>query len=254
MNNLRLIGRLDIKGENLIKGIQLEGLRVIGNPNEYAKKYYQQGIDELIYIDSVASLYERNNLVDIVGKTTSEVFIPVTVGGGIRTLEDIDILLKSGADKVAINTAGVKNPDFFKEAVEIFGSQSIVGSIVAKKINSQDWEVYIDGGREKTGLNVENWLRVIENKGIGELLITSVDKDGTKSGFDYDLVSKVSNMCKIPLIISGGAGEKGHLLQLLKNNKVDAIAVGSILHFRNETVKSLKSFLINNNIKLRFIE
>ena len=135
MKNIRLIGRLDIKGENLIKGIQLEGLRVIGNPNEYAKLYYQQGIDELIYIDSVASLYGRNNLDEIVSKTTSEVFVPVTVGGGIRTLNDIDTLLKSGADKVAINTEGVKNPNFVKEAVETFGAQSIVGSIVAKKIS-----------------------------------------------------------------------------------------------------------------------
>ncbi len=254
MKNIRLIGRLDIKGENLIKGIQLEGLRVIGNPNEYAKLYYQQGIDELIYIDSVASLYGRNNLAEIVSKTTSEVFVPVTVGGGIRTLKDIDTLLKSGADKVAINTEGVKNPNFFKEAVETFGSQSIVGSIVAKKISSNNWEVYTDGGREKTGLNVENWLKVLEDKGIGELLITSVDRDGTKSGFDYELVSKVSKICNVPLIISGGAGEKNHLLKILKNNNLDAIAVGSILHFKNQTVKSLKSFLINNNIKLRLVE
>ena len=251
MRSIRLIGRLDVKGDKLIKGIQLEGLRVVGNPNQFAKSYYEQGIDELLYIDSVASLYGRNNLSEIVQKTTNEIFIPVTVGGGIRNLEDINTLLRSGADKIAINTAAIKNPNLIKDAVLTFGSQSIVISIVAKKISNENWEAYIEGGRERTGINAIDWAKKAEALGVGEMLVTSVDKDGTRSGYDIDLISKISKSCNIPLIASGGAGDTDHLLEAYNRCDIDGLAIGSILHFQNITIDEIKNEFTKHGLFLR---
>nr|Q9RDX2.1 RecName: Full=Imidazole glycerol phosphate synthase subunit HisF; AltName: Full=IGP synthase cyclase subunit; AltName: Full=IGP synthase subunit HisF; AltName: Full=ImGP synthase subunit HisF; Short=IGPS subunit HisF [Legionella pneumophila]CAB65215.1 HisF protein [Legionella pneumophila] len=207
MSNVRLIARLDIKGPNLIKGVHLEGLRVVGNPNEYAMAYYAQGADELIYMDTVASLYGRNNLSEIVKTTAENVFIPITVGGGIRSVDDAEQLLRCGADKVAINTAATKNPTLISDIARRFGSQCVVLSIEAKRTVNGRWEVMTDNGREHTGMDVVDWARNGEKFGAGEILLTSIDQEGTRKGFDLELVKQVSSMVSIPVIASGGMGK-----------------------------------------------
>ncbi|HEM0907920.1 TPA: imidazole glycerol phosphate synthase subunit HisF, partial [Legionella pneumophila] len=197
MSNVRLIARLDIKGPNLIKGVHLEGLRVVGNPNEYAMAYYAQGADELIYMDTVASLYGRNNLSEIVKTTAENVFIPITVGGGIRSVDDAKQLLRCGADKVAINTAATKNPTLISDIARRFGSQCVVLSIEAKRTVDGRWEVMTDNGREHTGMDVVDWARNGEEFGAGEILLTSIDQEGTRKGFDLELVKQVSSMVSI---------------------------------------------------------
>ena len=182
MSEIRIIARLDIKGENVIKGIHLEGLRVVGKPGDLAHKYYSEGVDELLYMDAVASLYERNNILPIVKRAAHDIFVPMTVGGGIRTLEDITAVLRSGADKVAINTAAVNRPEFLSDAAQTFGSQCIVLSVEAIKRSHGMWEVLVDNGREVTGRNVLDWVTEAEQRGIGEILITSVDAEGTEDG------------------------------------------------------------------------
>ena len=207
VTNIRLIARLDVKGENLIKAIHLEGLRVIGSPNEYALKYYQQGADELIYMDCVASLYGRNNILEIVKDAAKNIFIPMTVGGGIRTIEDVTQILRSGADKVAINTGVVSNPKLVTEVAQKFGSQCMVLSIEAKQVSQNHWEVYTDNGRERTGLDVIEWAKRGVLMGAGEVLLTSVDREGTRKGFDVALLNAVTTEISVPLIASGGMGK-----------------------------------------------
>lgn len=240
----RIIARLDVKGPNLVKGIHLEGLRIIGNPNEYAKKYENQGADELIFIDSVASLYGRDNLNEIVKKTTKNIFIPLTVGGGIRTLEDIRVLLNSGADKVAINTGAIKNPEFLKEAATRFGSQCIVLSVQAKKRNGY-WEAYTENGREASGLNIIDWIKKAIDLGIGEVLLTSIDREGTKKGFDLELINEVEKICTVPLIICGGAGKEKDLEEIFNHN-IDGVALAAILHYDISTIDKIKKNLEKN--------
>ena len=222
---VRLISRLDIKGPNLIKGIHLEGLRVIGDPQEYAKKYYLQGADELIYIDIVASLYGRSKLPEIVSRTVEEVFIPLTVGGGIRSVDDVKELLRAGADKVAINSAAVQRPDLINEVSRRFGSQCMVLSIEAKKQTDNTWEVYTDSGRERTGIDVIDWTKEGVMRGAGEILLTSIDAEGTKKGFDIDLIKAVTEVTNIPVIASGGMGSFSHLEDAIKIGDADAIAM-----------------------------
>lgn len=231
MRKIRIIPRLDIKGPNLIKGVHLEGLRIIGEPSHFAQKYYHAGADEMIYIDSVASLYERNNILDIVKETASEIFIPLTVGGGIRTLENAYLALRSGADKVAINTAAIKNPKLITHIADDFGTQCVVLSIEAKQTHDQKWECYIDNGREKTGIDVIEWVKKTQELGAGEILLTSIDNEGTKKGFDIPLVREVMKVAKIPVIASGGMGTLDHLVELVEETDVDAIAVASVLHY-----------------------
>ncbi len=244
MKKIRIIPRLDVKGPNVVKGIQLEGLRVIGNPSELAKKYYEQGADEILYMDIVASLYERNNLLDVVKNTVSRgVFIPMTVGGGIRKLSDIQQILRAGADKVAINTAATRNPEFITEAAEMFGSQCIVGSIEAKKISANRWEAYIDNGREKTGLNALNWAKKLSELGAGELLITSVDHEGMQKGYDLDLIKRIVESVNVPVIVSGGAGKKEDISVCLDKTRCNAISMASILHYNHTTIQDIKKFL-----------
>ena len=198
MSNVRLIARLDIKGPNLIKGIHLEGLRIVGAPADYALKYYNAGIDEFIYMDSVASLYGRNHLAEIVSAAVKDIFVPITVGGGIRSTDDVTQILRSGADKVAINTAAVSNPELISKVAQRFGSQCMVLSVEAKKCGSNSWEVYTDGGRERTGIDVVSWVQQAAELGVGEILLTSVDMEGTRRGFDIALVDAVTSVSRFP--------------------------------------------------------
>lgn len=241
MKPVRLIGRLDIKNSNLIKSINLEGLRIVGNPNTFAKKYYDEGIDELILMDVVATLYGRNYLTDILKEITKKIFIPITIGGGVRSIEDAKKLLSSGADKVAINSAAVKSPKFVENLVKEIGSQSVVISVEAKKKDNW-WEVYTSNGREPSGKNVVGWIEELMQLGAGEILLTSIDREGTRTGFDTDLVDQVSKICKIPLIISGGFGKTNDLDNVLKN-QVDAVAIADGIHYGRYTVSEIKDYI-----------
>ena len=228
---VRIIPRLDIKGPNLVKGIHLEGLRVLGKPDEFAKFYYEQGADELFYMDIVASLYQRNSLLDIIRKTSKEIFIPLTVGGGLRTLEDINAVLRAGADKVALNTAAIKNPEFIRDASRRFGSSTIVISIEAKKLPDSSYEAYVDCGREKTGIDVFTWVEEVVELGAGEILVTSIDQEGTGKGYDMDLTRKIAESVSIPVIACGGAGKQEHVLDVIKCGKADGVSLASIFHY-----------------------
>jgi cyclase len=251
MKNLRLIARLDIKGPNLIKGVHLEGLRVIGSPAEHALRYYRQGADELIYMDCVASLYGRNNLIDIISAAAKDIFVPITVGGGIRSVDDATCLLRAGADKVAVNTAAVANPELITLISRRFGSQCVVLSIEAKQVDPTRWEVYTNNGRERTGLDVIEWVKNGVALGAGEILLTSVDREGTRKGFDCDLLSEVTSVSNVPVIASGGMGQSEHVVQAALKGRVDAIAVADTLHYGRMTVHDIRSVAIQNGIKVR---
>ena len=251
MQNTRLIARLDVKGPNLIKGVHLEGLRVIGDPNEFAVKYYNQGADELLYLDIVASLYGRSNLIEIVKKTTNDVFVPITVGGGIRNIDDVASLLRAGADKIAVNTAAVKNPKLISEISNKFGSQCMVLSVEAKYQDSGNWEVYTDSGRERTGIDVIDWVKKGAKYGAGELLITSIDREGTRKGFDIDLISSITDVINIPVIASGGMGSPEDLIDIVKKGNVDAVAMADILHYNRATVEDVREIAQKSGIKVR---
>lgn len=261
---IRIIPRLDIKGPNLVKGIHLEGLRVLGKPEDFALKYYQDGADELIYMDVVATLYGRNNLTDIVKKTAENIFIPLTVGGGIRTIEDIKNILRTGADKVAINTAAIKNPKLITEGAKIFGSQCIVVSIEAKKRGNNAYEAYTDNGRERTGLDVFSWAKQAAEFGAGEILVTSIDNEGTGKGYDISLILKICDSVNVPVIVCGGASQAEHFVDAILKGKADAVCASSCFHywyledisninkFQNEAegnLEYLKSFITNNKIR-----
>lgn len=241
MSNLRIIPRLDIKGPNLIKGVRLEGLRVIGDPQEHAVRYYEAGADELIYMDIVASLYGRNNLSDIIKKAARDVFVPITVGGGIRSVDDARDILRSGADKVAINTAAVARPELIREVARRFGSQAMVLSIEAKEVAPGKWEAYTDNGRERTGLDVLAWVTQGVELGAGEVLITSVDREGTRQGFDLDLVRAVSAAVPVPVIASGGMGSTQHFVQAAQEGLADAVAMADVLHYKRLTLCEIRS-------------
>ena len=251
---IRLIARLDIKGPNLIKGIHLEGLRVLGDPQEYASKYYLQGADELIYIDIVASLYGRSKLPEIVSRTVEHIFVPLTVGGGIRNIDDVKELLRAGADKVAINTAAVTRPELISEVSRRFGSQCMVLSIEAKKQSDDFWEVYTDSGREKTGIDVVDWAIEGVTKGAGEILLTSIDAEGTRKGFDIELIQKVTQAVNIPVIASGGMGCVEHLRDAVQQGGADAIAMADILHYDRSTIPLIREDANQAGINVRRYE
>lgn len=236
---MRVISRIDIKNEFVIKGIHLEGLRKVGNPNEMALRYYQSGVDEILFMDAVASLYDRNNLFHIVEAACKEIFIPITMGGGIRTLDDIHQCLQSGADKVAINTAAVHNPEIIQKASQRFGNQCVVASIEAKRVGSS-WEAYIDNGREPTQLNAIDWAKKLESLGAGELLITSIDQEGTKRGFDNQLIAAVNQAVSIPVIACGGMGKVSDIASLLNTTVPSAIACASIFHYDLISIGNVK--------------
>ncbi len=232
MGSVRLIARLDIKAPNLIKGIHLEGLRVVGDPSEHARRYYEAGADELLYMDIVASLYERNSLEDLVRRTANDIFIPMTVGGGVRSIKDVDTLLRAGADKIAINTAAVRRPELITEVARHFGSQCMVVSIEAKRRRGGvGWEAYTDNGREHTGLDVIEWARRAQDLGAGEVLLTSVDQEGTRKGFDVELCRAVSSAVGIPVIASGGMGTVEHAVEVATGSEVSAVAMAHVLHY-----------------------
>ncbi len=229
--NLRIIPRLDIKGPNLVKGVHLEGLRVIGKPERFARHYYDQGADELLYVDVVASLYGRNSLLPIIERTARDIFIPLTVAGGLRSIDDIRTVLRAGADKVAINTAAVQRPEFIRDASRKFGASTIVVSIEAIRRSDGTYEAYTDNGREKTGLDALAWAEQAAGLGAGEILITSIDREGTGRGLDLELVRAAARRVPVPVIASGGAGTVHQVLQAALEGEVQAVALASMLHF-----------------------
>lgn len=239
--NIRIIPRLDIKGPNLVKGIHLEGLRVLGKPERFARHYYENGADELIYMDVVASLYQRNSLIPIIEKTSKEIFIPLTVGGGLRTLDDIRSVLRAGADKVSLNTAVIHNPLLIKEAAKKFGSSTILVSIEAIKkqgvavagepFGKGLYECYTDNGRERTGRDAFEWAVQAAELGAGEIMVTSIDREGTGMGFDLELTRKIAESVPVPVIACGGAGALEHVSDVILNGKADAVSCASIFHY-----------------------
>lgn len=241
MSNVRLIARLDIKSPNLIKGIHLEGLRKIGDPQKFAQDYYAAGADELIYMDIVASLYNRNSLSDLVRRTAEQVFIPITVGGGLRSLADVEQALRSGADKVAINTAAVARPELITEVATRFGSQCMVLSIEAKRSGEGKWEAYTDNGREHTELEVVEWVKRAVDLGAGEILLTSVDQEGTRRGFDIALTRLVSDAVRVPVIASGGMGSIDHFNSVVHDGHADAVAMADVLHYKRLSIAEIRA-------------
>jgi len=231
MQCIRIIPRLDIKGPNLVKGIHFEGLRVLGKPEEIARHYYENGADELIYMDVVASLYQRNSLVDIVSATAREIFIPMTVGGGLRTLDDIRGVLRAGADKVSLNTAAINRPELIKEASRQFGSSAIVVSIEAIKHPDGKYEAYTDNGRESTGVDAIEWAQQATELGAGELLVTSINQEGTGRGFDLELTRQIAKLVPIPVIACGGAGNVSDIFDVVSQGMADAVCLASLLHY-----------------------
>jgi len=229
--SVRIIPRLDIKGPNLVKGIHLEGLRVLGRPERFARHYYHQGADELLYMDVVASLYGRNSLLEIVERTSREIFIPLTVGGGLRSLEDIRKVLRAGADKVSLNTAALQRPQLIREAAQAFGSSTIVVSIEAIRKQDGSYEAYTDNGRQRTGIDALWWATKAAELGCGEILVTSIDREGTGKGFDLELTKAIAESVDVPVIACGGAGQREDVAQVILEAKADAVCVASILHY-----------------------
>ncbi len=230
MRNYRVIPRLDIKGPDLVKGIHLEGLRVLGQPWEFARHYYENGADELIFVDVVASLYQRNSLKDIISRVARETFIPLTVAGGIRTIDNIKDILRAGADKVAVNTAAIRNPEFIREASRLFGSSTIVVSIEAMR-EGDKYLVYTDNGREYTGVEALAWAKKAEELGAGEILLTSIDREGTGEGYDDELTVMIAKAVSIPVIACGGCGRAEHASSIILDGGADAVAMASVLHY-----------------------
>ena len=228
---MRIIPRLDIKGPNLVKGIHLEGFRAIGPPEFFAKHYYQNGADELLYMDSVASLYGRNSLTEIVTRLSKEIFIPLCVGGGIRTIADIKTILSAGADKVSINTAAHITPGFVMEAANIFGKSTIVVAIETMKYSDGSYQCFINNGRESTGICPFLWAKEVEKLGAGELIVTSINQEGTGQGYDSELTRKISESVRIPIIACGGAGTYSHIEQVILQGNPDAVSIASMLHY-----------------------
>ena len=253
-SNTRLIARLDIKGPNLIKGVHLEGLRVIGNPQDYAYRYYQQGADELIYMDAVASLYGRNHLAEIIKEAVKNIFVPLTVGGGIRSVEDAAAVLRSGADKVAINTAAVTKPELITQIAETFGNQCMVLSVEAKQMSNQGWEVLTENGRERSGRDVVEWVAEAVDRGAGEILLTSVDREGARKGFDVDLLRAVSQSVTVPVIASGGMGRPEDAIDAVNSGGADAVAMADILHYDRATIGDVRNACRSAGVQVRSYE
>lgn len=243
MRKIRIIPRLDIKGENVIKGIHLEGLRVVGKPDQLSLKYYSDGADELIYIDVVASLYGRNYAAEVISRVSDEIFIPLTVGGGVRSTDGIENILRCGADKVAVNTEFIARPDFVNESVERFGSQCIVGSLEVKRTRPGEWQALYNSGREVSNRDAMQWAFELVERGVGELLITSVDNDGTGMGFDLEFVAEVSRKVNVPVIVSGGAGKVDHIRDAIVEGQVDAVAIADILHYNKCSIRDIRKEL-----------
>ena len=260
----RIIPCLDVKDGRVVKGVSFENLRDAGDPVEVAAVYDRDGADELCFLDITASYEGRSTMIDIVARTAEQIFIPLTVGGGIRTLDDIRALLKAGADKVSINTAAVKQPALVREAAGRFGTQCIVVAIDAKRQTPPDsangegtqpsWQVFTHGGRESSGRDAIEWAQTVEKNGAGEILLTSMDRDGTGEGYDVDLTAAVADAVTIPVIASGGAGSLSHLADGFAKGKADAVLVASIFHYGQHTIREAKAYLHANAIPVRFNE
>lgn len=251
MYTKRIIPCLDVKDGRVVKGTNFVGLRDAGNPVELASIYDKELADELIFLDITASCEERNTMVQMVEQTASQVFIPFTVGGGIRTVDDIRKMLKAGADKVSLNTAAIKNPELIAEGAKRFGRQCIVLAVDARSRGEDQWEVYINGGRTPTGLDVLDWVKRATALGAGEILLTSMDKDGTKDGYDIKLTRAVSEAVGVPVIASGGAGELVHFYDVLTAGKADAVLAASVFHFGQFTVGQVKQYLKSKGVEVR---
>lgn len=251
MLSKRIIPCLDVKDGRVVKGVNFVNLRDAGDPVEIAKKYSDEGADEVCFLDITASHEERNTMIDVVERTAGQVFVPLTVGGGVRTLEDVRALLLAGADKVSINTAAVNNPEFVTEAAKMFGSQCIVVAIDARNVGEGKWEVYTHGGRNPTGIDAVEWAKKMEANGAGEILLTSMDKDGTKSGYDLELTRVISRSLSIPIIASGGAGTLEHLADGVKDGEADAVLVASIFHYGEHTIGEAKEHMRERGISVR---
>lgn len=251
MAKVRIIARIDVKGSNVIKGVHLEGLKIVGDPNEVSQRYYTEGIDELLYMDTVASLYGRNSLLDVVRHTAKGVFVPIIVGGGIRSVDDARDALRSGAEKVAINTAAVHDPELLSAIAQRFGSQCITLSIEAKHQPNNKWEAYTENGRERTGLDVIEWAKKGVSLGAGEILLTSVDQEGTRKGFDIDLVRSVSDAVNVPVIASGGFGETSDFTKVVNDGGANAVAIADAFHFRRISISAVRQNALEQNIDVR---
>ncbi len=247
----RIIPCLDVKDGRVVKGTNFVGLRDAGDPVELAACYDKEMADELVFLDITASSEERNTMIDVVHRTAAEVFIPFTVGGGIRSVNDIRKMLQAGADKVSLNTAAVKNPQLIAEGAGRFGRQCIVLAVDARQTGFEKWEVYINGGRTPTGIDVLEWIRQAVDLGAGEILLTSMDKDGTKDGYDIPLTRRVSEVVGVPVIASGGAGELNHFYEVLTEGKADAVLAASVFHYGQFTVRQVKEYLRQRHLEVR---
>jgi cyclase len=246
----RIIPCLDVEGGRVVKGVNFVDIRDAGDPVENAEIYNKQGADEIIFLDITASSDQRDTIIDVVEKTAEQVFVPLTVGGGIRDLEDIRRILRAGADKVSINTAAVENPDLVRKAADRFGSQCIVVAIDAKE-KGPSWEVYTHGGRTPTGLDVLSWAKKMEEFGAGEFMLTSMDRDGTKDGYDLRLTRTIAQLVNIPVIASGGVGTLQHLYEGLTEGQADAVLAASIFHYNEFTVGGVKAYLRGRGVNVR---
>ncbi len=251
MVSKRIIPCLDVKDGRVVKGVQFVNLRDAGDPVEVAKKYSEQGADEITFLDITASHEKRKTMIDVVKRTASEVFVPLTVGGGLRTVQDVRELLLAGADKVAINTAAIAEPEFVRRASERFGSQCIVVAIDARRTEGGGWEVFTHGGRNPTGIDAVVWAAKMESFGAGEILLTSMDKDGTEDGYDLSLTAAISKTVGIPVIASGGAGKLEHLLEAVEQGCADAVLCASIFHYGKYSIKEAKEFLAKRGVVVR---
>lgn len=251
MPNIRIIPKLEVKGENLIKGMHLEGLRIVGKPEQRAVDYYNDGADELIYIDLVASLYQRNNFLHIVERTAEQVFIPMTVGGGIRSVNDARAFLRAGADKISINTAIINNPQLISDVANTFGTQCMVASLEVQKKVDGNYECYTDCGRTPTGRDPFEWAKMVVELGAGEILLTSINQDGTFKGYALDLIKLIAASVKVPIIASGGAGKLEDFKLVIIEGKADAVCASAFFHFQKGTIGEVKNHLEDNNIPVR---
>jgi len=249
----RIIPCLDVKKGRVVKGTNFVGLRDAGDPIELAKRYDDERADELVFLDITASHEKRGTMVEVAKNCAAQVFIPFTVGGGIRTVEDMRVMLKAGADKISINSAAVKNPKLISEGAKKFGSQCIVLAVDAKsREDKSGWEIYVNGGRTPTGLDCLDWVKKAVALGAGEILLTSMDADGTKDGYDIDLTRAVSESVNVPVIASGGAGELKHFLQVLVDGKADAVLAASVFHYGKYTIREVKEYLKKHGVEVRF--
>ena len=250
MLSKRIIPCLDIDNGRVVKGINFVDIRDAGDPSELAAFYNDEGADELVFLDITATHEDRKTMVDVVKQVSSEVFIPLTVGGGIREIMDMQIMLQAGADKVSVNSSAIKNPNFLRECSKEFGSQCVVSAIDVKKIDSK-WIVFTHGGRKKTEIDVLDWVKIIEENGAGEILLTSMDRDGSYDGYDLEILQKINQIVSIPVIASGGAGKLEHLVDAFSVGNADAVLAASIFHYGEFRISEAKEFLTNNGIKTR---